>query len=300
MVDAPAQRRGFSLYGEDQSMTSRQKTEPPARSRTVRHGILRVRLLYDLPSVERLTARARTSDLLLLPELVDGGYASLLQGKGIHEEGDGTLESLRRASARLSSTLIAGSLVLRAPDGGRRNSSLVFQHGRCIHRYDKMHLFRPTGEERLFGAGKEAGVFTLKGRWGEVTSAVILCYDLRFPDLTRLLARAGARILFVPARWPRVRDAAWRTLLRARAMENQIFIIGCNGKGKEGGHSYAVDPLGVEIFSSRRRSGGEDVITCDLSRLEQARKHHDNLREALPLELAEGVVRVRQPSRGRG
>jgi omega-amidase len=270
-------------------MTSRQKTDPT----------IRVRLLYDLPSVEQLTAKRGSSDLLLLPELVDGGYAALLRGEGIHEEGDKTLESLRRASARLSSTIIAGSLVLRSKDGNRRNSSLVFRRGRCIHRYDKMHLFRPTGEERLFGAGNEAGIFSLKGRWGKVAAAVILCYDLRFPDLARLLVRAGMRIFFVPARWPKVRDAAWRTLLRARAIENQIFIIGRTGKGKEGGHSYAVDPLGVEIFSSRRRKGGEDVVNCDLSRLEEARKHHDNLREALPLALARGVVRKRKPVRGR-
>jgi predicted amidohydrolase len=278
-------------------MISRQKMDPTPRK--TRSRIIRIRLLYDLPSVDRLAAKPGSSDLLLLPELVDGGYAALHRGEGIHEEGDRTLESLRQASLKHSSTVVAGSFVLRSPDGQRRNSSLVFQRGRCIHRYDKMHLFRPTGEERLFGGGKEAGLFRLAGRWGEVTAAVILCYDLRFPDLTRLLARAGMRILFVPARWPRVRDAAWRTLLRARAIENQVFIIGCNGKGKEGGHSYAVDPLGVEIFSSRRRGGGEDVISCDLSRLDAARRHHDNLREALPLALAGGVVRAKKPVRRR-
>jgi predicted amidohydrolase len=130
---------------------------------------------------------------------------------------------------------------------------------------------------------------------GSIEAAVILCYDLRFPDLTRLLARAGARILFVPARWPVIRDRAWRSLLRARAIENQIFVVGCNGRGKEGGYSYAVDPFGTEIYSSRSR-GKPPLVVCDLSLLVKARAHHDNLREAVPLLLA--GKRVRRAGRG--
>lgn len=250
-----------------------------------RRGTLRIRLLPDIPSLNSAVKRSRAAiDVFFCPELVDGGYAALFRGEGIHREGDAMLEEIRVLSRRARAAIVAGSMVLENPRRGRTNSSLVFANGRRIHRYDKIHLFRPTGEERLFGAGNGAGVFQLPWRGGTIASAVILCYDLRFPLLTRLLSEAGARILFVPARWPAVRDRAWRSLLRARAIENQIFVIGCNGPGKEGGFSYAVDPFGAEIYSSRP-GRGNGVVACDLSLLGKAREHHDNLREAVPLVL---------------
>ena len=250
-----------------------------------RRGSVRIRLLPDIPALTAAVPKERAGiDVFFCPELVDGGYAALFRGEGIHSEGDALVEQIRALSRKGRAVIVAGSMVLENPFGGRTNSSLVFANGRRIHRYDKIHLFRPTGEERLFGGGNKAGVFRLPLKRGAITAAVILCYDLRFPLLTRLLALAGARILFVPARWPSVRDRAWRGLLRARAIENQIFVIGCNGPGREGGYSYAVDPIGNEIYSSRRpRTKG--VVVCDLSLLGKAREHHDNLREAVPLIL---------------
>jgi predicted amidohydrolase len=92
------------------------------------------------------------------------------------------------------------------------------------------------------------------------------------------------KILFVPARWPRQRDEAWRSLLKARAIENQIFVVGCNANDGEGGYSYAFDPLGRMIFSNRgKRESRFLTFSLSLHRLTQARALHSNLREAVLL-----------------
>jgi predicted amidohydrolase len=78
---------------------------------------------------------------------------------------------------------------------------------------------------------------------------VIICYDLRFPEAVRPWFKSGLDLLCVPARWPRVRDDLWQALLRARAIENQCFVIGVDSRDVEGGGSYAYSPLGEPIFS---------------------------------------------------
>jgi len=85
-----------------------------------------------------------------------------------------------------------------------------------------------------------------------IRAGVIICYDLRFPELTRMLALGGIQVLFIPARWPAIRNDAWQTLLKARAIENQIFVVGCNAPGKEGGLSYVFDPLGECLMTQAR------------------------------------------------
>jgi predicted amidohydrolase len=151
-----------------------------------------------------------------------------------------------------------------------------------IHRYDKIHLFHPTGDHHYFSRGSTFGAF--RGVRG-LRTGVIVCYDLRFPEIIRAMALQGMRLLLVPARWPSVRDRIWRTLLRARAIENQIFVVGCNARGEEGGASYAFDPLGEEIFSSRQaRRRDVTLLTLSPGSLAAARRHHDNLKEALVLK----------------
>jgi predicted amidohydrolase len=144
-------------------------------------------------------------------------------------------------------------VALRGKAGVLTNSSLVYHRGRLIHRYDKIHLFRPADELRLFRPGKSARTFSISGSSWKLKAGIIICYDLRFPELTRLLAREGAEVLFVPARWPLVRNEAWQSLLKARAIENQMFVVGCNARGEEGGYSYVFDPYGALLLDTRMR-----------------------------------------------
>ena len=258
---------------------------------------LRIGLCFDPRFPENPSAPRRMEgvDLLVFPELLDGGYAALVAGRGGHDLRDEFMERFRHLTIAAPVSCVAGSIRLRDSSGRRYNSSLVYRGGRLVHRYDKIHLFRPAGDHRFFSPGETSRPFSLRFAGGTLRAGLILCYDLRFPELARGLALRGIQILIVPARWPRIRDGAWRTLLRARAIENQIFVVGCNARGREGGHSYVIDPVGREIFSSRKGTRTVmDIVEIDLDELAAARAHHSNIAEARLLR------RLRFPSRVRG
>ena len=211
---------------------------------------VRLSLVSDIASLDSLR---EPGDAVIFPELLDGGYEALRKGAGVHTLDDSTLRHLRAFSKSSNTTCIAGSVALRGRAGVLTNSSLVYHHGRLIHRYDKIHLFRPADEPRFFRPGKSARAFSISGSGWKLKAGIIICYDLRFPELTRLLAREGAEVLFVPARWPLERNEAWQSLLKARAIENQMFVVGCNAMGEEGGYSYVFDPSGALLLDTRLR-----------------------------------------------
>jgi predicted amidohydrolase len=174
--------------------------------------------------------------------------------------------------------------------GAMTNSALVFSRGRKIHRYDKIHLFRPCNDHIYFAAGRTTETFVFRTADGaRVRAGVEICFDLRFPELARMMALQGMVILFVPARWPKKRDDAWRTLLKARAIENQIFVVGCNAVGEEGGNSYVFDPSGEELLSTSGDPGvPSHTVEIDLGRIAHARRLHRNLEEAVLLRRLAG------------
>lgn len=229
-----------------------------------------------------LTRVPRDVDLILLPELFDGGYRALAAGKPPVRVNHPLLSHVRSLTRSSGQTLIAGSLYLHHATQAPTNTSLVFRNGRVVHRYDKIHLFKPAGDTKYFSPGQRPPrVF----RAGSIKAGIIICYDLRFPELVRVLARQGMQLLLVPARWPMSRDDAWQTLLKARAIENQIFVVGCNSCDSEGGYSYAFDPMGRCIFSNREtKRCGVHVLRIDLKLLTQARRLHQNLQEAVYLK----------------
>lgn len=246
---------------------------------------VRIGVCFDADVLERLPLRGTlaSSDAIILPELFDGGYAALRNGKPPHTVHDRFLSTLKAASRRIAPTIIAGSVCLA--DGSRKptNASLVFSRGRLLHRYDKIHLFTPAGDNIFFRPGPlTVRTFRLPLQSGSIHAGIVLCYDVRFPELIRVLALRGMQILFVPARWPRQRDEAWRSLLKARAIENQIFVVGCNANDNEGGYSYAFDPLGRMIFSNRgKRESRFLTFSLPLGHLTQARNLHSNLKDAV-------------------
>jgi predicted amidohydrolase len=225
-------------------------------------------------------------DVTVLPELFDGGYAALRRGEGIHSLYDDRLSTLRLGTVakepdRFAVTCVAGSVRLQSPAGRFTNTSLVFRAGRLVHRYDKIHLFHPCGDHTYFDPGDRIRTFGLSVGGRMEKAGVIICYDLRFPELVRAMALRGISILFVPARWPAVRDAVWQTLLRARAIENQIFVVGCNARDQEGGNSYVFDPFGEMLFSSRDVPDRDvHTIQLEMSRIQEAYRFHRNIREA--------------------
>ncbi len=224
-----------------------------------------------------------TIDVLLFPELLDGGYAALHNGKPPHTFNDDFVSTFRSTSKRFSATVIAGSTFLRHNTHRPTNTSLVFARGRVVHSYDKIHLFTPAGDAMFFERGAlKARHFQMHVGTQKIRAGVIICYDLRFPELVRTMAARGISLLFVPARWPQSRDEAWQSLLKARAIENQIFVVGCNADDDEGGFSYAFGPTGNMIFSNRKnKSQHLHSFEIDLNEIPAAKQLHGNLHDAV-------------------
>ncbi|MCU0588000.1 MAG: carbon-nitrogen family hydrolase [Syntrophobacteraceae bacterium] len=170
-----------------------------------------------------------------------------------------------------SSMVIVGSMPEIAGGHLFNASYVVDGNGELAGRYCKTHLFSPHGEQRVFTPGQEALVCdTQLGRLG-----ILICYDLRFPELSRRLALKGARVLCVSALWPLARIRHWDLLLRARALENQVFVVGCNGCGADGsllygGGSVIAAPTGERLA---RGSENEEIIraTVDFETMESFR-----------------------------
>ncbi len=154
-------------------------------------------------------------------------------------------------------TIVAGGVPEANPDGPPFNTLVLIDGGRVVARYRKVHLFDANvpgvpaaGESAMAAAGDEVIVFDHRlARFGPS-----ICYDVRFPELYRAQARAGAEVLLVPAAFTlRTGMAHWQTLLRARAIENQAYVIapaqyGVHGPGRESyGHALIVDPWGTVV-----------------------------------------------------
>jgi len=247
---------------------------------------LRLGLCYDPGVLQRpeYQRSLKKLDVIVFPELADGSYAALARGAVPHGYNDPLTHSFRNASRKFSFTCVAGSIYFKGGIHRPTNTSLVFIRGRLALKYDKIHLYRPTGDRKYFAKGKTVGTFNIPVRGGHAKGGVVVCYDLRFPELVRALAKRGLEVLFVPARWPAVRDDAWSTLLKARAIENQVFVVGCNALGREGGLSYVFDPLGRCVFSSRGKPATLlHTVRLDLRALVKSRSLHDNIKEAVLL-----------------
>lgn len=265
--------------------------------------LVRVGLCFDhrILFSQRHAKQLAALDILLFPELLDGGYAALKRGARPHRAGDPFITDFVTASMGIPACIVAGSTFFEDSSHHRTNTCFVYQQGHLLHRYDKIHLFKPGGDHRYFDAGSTIRPFVVSAGGMRLRAGVVICYDLRFPELTRTLAQLGIRILFVPARWPAQRDDAWRTLLKARAIENQIFVVGCNAPGPEGGSSYAFDPLGRSIEIGKRRKGGKIVeLALDLDTIAEAHAMHLNIEDALLLKERPPLRVLRFPKVRRG
>ncbi|MHC4513830.1 MAG: nitrilase-related carbon-nitrogen hydrolase [Planctomycetota bacterium] len=187
-----------------------------------------------------------------------------------------TVELIREASAaeqavaeisrELELVVVGGGL--EEDNGGFFNGCTVVDSGHVLGSYRKIHLFSPNAEHRHMRPGKAPLI--LDTRLGKL--GVMICYDIRFPELVRYYFQMGVEVLVVPAQWPEARSTHWRTLLKARAIENQMFVLGCNRTGTEEsfkngehlifpGDSRIVDPMG-EILASG--GGGEETVMAEI------------------------------------
>jgi omega-amidase len=220
------------------------------------------------------------AQLVVLPEMWSTGFAN----EDLQELSETTpqiLEDLAGFSRGLHLTII-GSLPENRPDGVYNTAYVVDRDGSIAGVYQKIHLFSQTGEDRYFRRGHEAVV--AKTSLGAI--GLMICYDLRFPELCRCLTLQGANMVVVMAQWPAARMAHWDALLKARAIENQLFVLGANRCGQDGhlvyaGHSRIISPCGEIIASAGKRPSSLQA-NIDLGLVERTRKQIPCLRERMP------------------
>lgn len=210
-------------------------------------------------------------DLIVLPEMWNTGYA-LEQIQSLADtEGQRTKQILSDFCRRHQVRVLAGSIAERRAEDVTNTVHIFDATGAEIGEYSKIHLFQLMNEHLHLKAGEATGLF----RMGDIPAAVMICYDIRFPELTRKLALQGAKVLFVPAEWPHPRLHHWRTLLQARAIENQMYVVACNTVGDSRGtsffgHSMVIDPWG-EVLAE---AGEEETILSaeiDLALVDEVR-----------------------------
>lgn len=198
-------------------------------------------------------------DLVMLPEIWATGYFAFDRYKQEAETMDGEFVRLMSEQARqLGSWFFAGSFI-EEENGSFYNTSLLFdRQGNLCGKYRKMHLFRYGSQEgEILTPGNGIGVFDTE--WGKI--GLTTCFDLRFPELYRAQLDEGATLFLVTSAWPHRRLEHWKVFNRARALENQCFLISCNAAGTNqgvtyAGHSQVVDPWGVVIASA----GEEETV----------------------------------------
>ena len=222
-------------------------------------------------------------DVLLLPETWNTGFFPKENLPDLCDRDGAKVKEVFGALAKKYGVNIVAGSVSNVRDGKVYNTAMVFdREGKCVASYDKTHLFTPMGEDNYYTPGDHLCRFTLDG----ISCGLIICYDVRFPELIRSLTVPGLDMLFVVSQWPKVRTFHLRSLTTARAIENQMFVCCCNSCGTAdatvyGGNSAIIDPWGETIALAGEK---EEILTadCDLQILE-------NIRGSIP------VFRDRRP-----
>ena len=218
-------------------------------------------------------AAADKPDVIVLPETWNTGFfphddlAALSDRDGARISAE-----IGALAGQYGVNLVAGS-VANVRAGKVYNTAFVFDRsGKCVAQYDKTHLFTPMHEDDFFEKGDHLCRFTLDGK----RCGLIICYDIRFPELTRSLAVQGLDILFIVSQWPKVRIPHLKVLTQARAIENQMFTVCCNSCGTAGetvygGGSSIVDPWG-EVLAEAGETQSMICAECDTSVIEGIRR----------------------------
>jgi predicted amidohydrolase len=234
---------------------------------------------YNLNIIKNITQTAKNKEcqLVCLPEMCTTGFPwnEIEQLVKITKK---TINSVKELAANLEID-ICGSFLDLSEKGNPKNTFYYFNsNGTVAARYSKVHLFSLFGEDKYLQAGNELVVADTS--YAKIGCSI--CYDIRFPEVFRFCALAGAQIQFLPAAFPHPRLEQWQTLVRARAIENQNFIIAVNQSETPDskktnsnalyfGHSMVVGPSGDILYEAGRQAEYA-TVDIDLSEIEAARK----------------------------
>ena len=216
-------------------------------------------------------AAQRGSDVVVLPELWSTGY-DLENADQYATATDAGIFAEVAQLARQHGIAILGSCLSLLAEGEYGNTAVYINNqGQLLGQYSKIHLFQLMDEHLHLTAGEKLTV--VETEWG--LGGLSICYDLRFPEIFRAYALSGVQMVFLPSEWPHPRLAHWQTLLRARAIENQMYLIACNRVGNSNntdffGHSCIIDPWGEIVVEAGE---SEVLLTAeiDLAKVDAAR-----------------------------
>lgn len=233
-------------------------------------------LAANLESVREMTREAAHNGarFVLTPEytLMMDGSGRVMRERALEHDGGAALADLQSLARELDIWLLVGSLTLRTQDDAIANRSfLISAQGDVVAIYDKIHMFDATlpdgkviRESSAYRAGTRAAI--AQTPWGKIGLSV--CYDLRFPQLYRALAKAGAWYLTIPSSFQRATGKVhWHTLIKARAIENGCFVFApamCGehpGNRTTYGHSLIVDPWGETLADGGEAPG---IVYADI------------------------------------
>jgi omega-amidase len=220
---------------------------------------------------QRLFEKETNIDVVVLPELWTTGYDLTRLDEIADDKGINAQKFLSSLAQEYKTNIVGGSIAKKSEENVTNTLYSFDRNGGLLGEYSKVHLFKLMDEHHYLSAGDTSGAVTIEG----VPSAAFICYDIRFPEWLRTHTAGGAEVLYVVAEWPLARVGHWRTLLQARAIENQCYIVACNRSGSDpdnefAGHSMIIDPWGDVTAEAGE---GTDVITAelDLEKVKQVR-----------------------------
>lgn len=222
---------------------------------------------------QQLMDEAPDGDLYVLPEMWSTGFATVPDGIAEDEANSAALRWMQQ-TAKERHCAISGSLAVKVADGTFRNRH-YFVDGRAgeTYYYDKHHLFAYGGENNFYTPGREHAIVNYMG----FRLLLLTCYDLRFPCWSRYADNLEYDAIIYVANWPSSRQSTWQLLLRARAIENQSYVIGINRVGDDEhchyiGASAVIDVTGHTMAQCRRSIPQALMCEIQLEELQRRRK----------------------------
>jgi omega-amidase len=225
---------------------------------------------------EKIQAIQQRTEIIVLPEMFSTGFS--MKCKELAETMEGETVAWMKKVAREKKVIVTGSAIIEEA-GNYYNRVIWMLPNGNMGCYNKRHLFAYANEDEHFTAGTKRFIARVKG-W---KVNMLVCYDLRFPVWARQQTNgdeAEYDVLIYVANWPERRNHAWKTLLQARAIENQCYVIGVNRVGNDGndiyysGHSMVINALGEVLY---QKTHDEDVFTITLQK-----EHLNELRSKFP------------------
>jgi predicted amidohydrolase len=230
---------------------------------------------------EKINSIKEKTEIVVLPEMFTTGFS--MKPAQLAEMMDGETVQWMRKIATTQKIILTGSVIIEEEGNYFNRLIWMLPNGQCGH-YDKRHLFAYAEEDKHYTAGIKRLIASAKG-W---KINLLVCYDLRFPVWARQRSFNPAKgnsqpeydLLIYVANWPEKRIQAWKTLLQARAIENQCYVVGVNRTGKDAndiqysGESMIIDPMGEVLYTKKDE---EDIFTITLDKT-----HLQIVRDKLP------------------